>query len=203
MQLPSKVLEQAVEQIAQLPGIGRKTALRLALHLVYSKTPKALNLAKALENLYEGIKFCKICHNLSDSDVCSICSDTKRDTRKICVVEHTSDVIAIENTGQFNGLYHVLGGLITPMDGIGPNDLTIQDLVNRIKSQQTDELFFALSATIEADTTIFYIHKLVKDEIPLISTLSRGIGVGDEIQYTDDVTLARSIAHRVPYQLHN
>ena len=200
MDFSSKLLENAVQEIAQLPGIGRRTALRLALHLLKQPVEHTQSLAKALTSLREGIIFCDRCHNLSDAPTCEICSSPKRNKSILCVVEDIRDVIAIENTGQYNGLYHVLGGIISPMDGIGPQDLTINSLLEKVKNNEVSELIFALSATMEADTTNFYIYKLLKPFEIKTSTIARGIPVGDELEFTDEVTLGRSILARIPFE---
>jgi len=200
MDFSSKLLENAVQEIAQLPGIGRRTALRLALHLLKQPVEHTQSLAKALTSLREGIIFCDRCHNLSDAPTCEICSSPKRNKSILCVVEDIRDVMAIENTGQYNGLYHVLGGIISPMDGIGPQDLTINSLLEKVKNNEVSELIFALSATMEADTTYFYIYKLLKPFEIKTSTIARGIPVGDELEYTDEVTLGRSILARIPFE---
>ncbi|MDC6478651.1 recombination mediator RecR [Flavobacteriaceae bacterium] len=200
MDFSSKLLENAVQEIAQLPGIGRRTALRLALHLLKQPVEHTQSLAKGLTSLREGIIFCDRCHNLSDAPTCEICSSPKRNKSILCVVEDIRDVMAIENTGQYNGLYHVLGGIISPMDGIGPQDLTINSLLEKVKNNEVSELIFALSATMEADTTNFYIYKLLKPFEIKTSTIARGIPVGDELEFTDEVTLGRSILARIPFE---
>ena len=200
MDFSSKLLENAVQEIAQLPGIGRRTALRLALHLLKQPVEHTQSLAKALTSLREGIIFCDRCHNLSDAPTCEICSSPKRNKSILCVVEDIRDVMAIENTGQYNGLYHVLGRIISPMDGIGPQDLTINSLLEKVKNNEVSELIFALSATMEADTTNFYIYKLLKPFEIKTSTIARGIPVGDELEFTDEVTLGRSILARIPFE---
>ena len=200
MDFSSKLLENAVQEIAQLPGIGRRTALRLALHLLKQPVEHTQSLAKALTSLREGIIFCDRCHNLSDAPTCEICSSPKRNKSILCVVEDIRDVMAIENTGQYNGLYHVLGGIISPMDGIGPQDLTINSLLEKVKNNEVSELIFALSATMEADTANFYIYKLLKPFEIKTSTIARGIPVGDELEFTDEVTLGRSILARIPFE---
>ena len=197
MDFSSKLLENAVQEIAQLPGIGRRTALR---HLLKQPVEHTQSLAKALTSLREGIIFCDRCHNLSDAPTCEICSSPKRNKSILCVVEDIRDVMAIENTGQYNGLYHVLGGIISPMDGIGPQDLTINSLLEKVKNNEVSELIFALSATMEADTTNFYIYKLLKPFEIKTSTIARGIPVGDELEFTDEVTLGRSILARIPFE---
>ncbi len=201
MDFSSKLLENAVQEIAQLPGIGKRTALRLALHLLKQPVDHTQSLSNALTTLREGVIFCENCHNLSDATTCEICASPKRNKSLICVVEDIRDVMAIENTGQYNGLYHVLGGIISPMDGIGPQDLTIQSLVEKVKNNKVNELIFALSATMEADTTNFYMYKLLAPYEIKTSTIARGIPVGDELEYTDEVTLGRSILARIPFEV--
>ncbi|MDA9892767.1 recombination mediator RecR [Flavobacteriaceae bacterium] len=200
MDFSSKLLENAVQEIAQLPGIGKRTALRLALHLLKQPVDHTQSLSNALTALREGVIFCENCHNLSDATTCEICASPKRNKSLICVVEDIRDVMAIENTGQYNGLYHVLGGIISPMDGIGPQDLTIQSLIEKVKNNKVNELIFALSATMEADTTNFYMYKLLAPYEIKTSTIARGIPVGDELEYTDEVTLGRSILARIPFE---
>jgi recombination protein RecR len=200
MDFSSKLLENAVQEIAQLPGIGKRTALRLALHLLKQPVDHTQSLSNALTALREGVIFCENCHNLSDAITCEICASPKRNKSLICVVEDIRDVMAIENTGQYNGLYHVLGGIISPMDGIGPQDLTIQSLIEKVKKNKVNELIFALSATMEADTTNFYMYKLLAPYEIKTSTIARGIPVGDELEYTDEVTLGRSILARIPFE---
>lgn len=200
MDFSSKLLENAVQEIAQLPGIGKRTALRLALHLLKQPVNHTQSLSNALTALREGVIFCENCHNLSDATTCEICASPKRNKSLICVVEDIRDVMAIENTGQYNGLYHVLGGIISPMDGIGPQDLTIQSLIEKVKNNMVNELIFALSATMEADTTNFYMYKLLAPYEIKTSTIARGIPVGDELEYTDEVTLGRSILARIPFE---
>ncbi len=200
MEYGSKLLEKAVDHIAQLPGIGKRTALRLALHLLQRPETQALDLADALKSLRLEIQHCKKCNALSDDELCVICSDPRRDERLVCVVEDIRDVLAIEATAEYRGLYHVLGGKISPMDGIGPSDLSITGLVERLKTEVVDEVIFALSASMEGDTTQFYIHKQLKEFSVKCSTLARGLAVGDELQYADEITLGRSISNRVLLQ---
>ena len=200
MEFSSKLLENAVNQIAQLPGIGKRTALRLALHLLKLPKENTSHLTKALNDLREQINFCTSCHNLSDEPLCEICSNPARDDSILCVVEDIRDVIAIENTGQFKGYYHVLGGIISPIDGIGPKDLNLDSLEQKVKQGKLKEIIFALSATMEADTTNFYIYKILAPYEIKTSAIARGIPVGDELEYTDEVTLGRSILKRVPYE---
>ena len=200
MEFSSKLLENAVNQISQLPGIGKRTALRLALHLLKLPKENTSHLTKALNDLREQINFCTSCHNLSDVPLCEICSNPARDDSMLCVVEDIRDVIAIENTGQFKGYYHVLGGIISPIDGIGPKDLNLDSLEQKVKQGKLKEIIFALSATMEADTTNFYIYKILAPYEIKTSAIARGIPVGDELEYTDEVTLGRSILKRVPYE---
>jgi len=201
MEFSSKLLENAVNEMSQLPGIGKRTALRLVLHLLRQPEEQTKHLSKALQLMRSEIKFCKNCHNISDVELCEICSNTFRNEEIICVVEDIRDVMAIENTGSFRGMYHVLGGKISPMDGIGPNDLNIASLVEKIKKVKIKELIFALSSTMEGDTTNFYIYKQIRDMNVIISTIARGISVGDEIEYADEVTLGRSIINRIPFEV--
>lgn len=200
MEFSSKLLEKAVYEMSQLPGIGKRTALRLVLHLLKQPKEQTGLLSQALLNMREEIKFCQSCHNISDIDLCEICSNPARDHRLICVVEDIRDVMAIENTGQFRGIYHVLGGKISPIDGIGPSQLNIPTLVEKVKTGNIRELIFALSSTMEGDTTNFYIYRQIKDCEIITSTIARGISVGDELEYADEVTLGRSILHRVPFE---
>jgi recombination protein RecR len=200
MNFSSKLLENAVAEFAKLPGVGQKTALRLVLHLLNQEKADVEQFSHSISKLRDEIQFCRVCHNISDQPVCEICSSPKRDHSTICVVEDTRDVMAIQNTDQYNGVYHVLGGLISPMDGIGPSDLHVDTLVERIKGDDIKEVIFALSATMEGDTTIFYLHKKLKDYNINISTIARGIAFGGELEYVDEVTLGRSIVTRVPYE---
>ncbi|MBC7654881.1 MAG: recombination protein RecR [Oligoflexus sp.] len=200
MNFSSKLLENAVNEFGSLPGIGQKTALRLVLHLLNQDNAAVERFGNTLIHLKNNIKFCKNCNNISDLDICDICVSNKRDHSLICVVEDSRDVMAIENTNQYNGLYHVLNGLISPMDGVGPGDLTIEHLVARTQSQDISEIIFALSATMEGDTTIFYLNKKLHKENLKVSTLARGIAFGGEIEYADELTLGRSITTRVPYE---
>lgn len=197
-QYPSRLLENAVQEFSKLPGIGRKTALRLVLHLLRQEPAEVEQLAEALVTMIHEVKFCSVCHNISDTDVCPICSDARRDKATICVVENVQDVMAIENTLQYNGLYHVLGGLISPIDGIGPSNLEIASLVERIKSGEVKEVILALSSTMEGDTTNFYISRQLAPYPVTLSQIARGIPVGDELAYADEVTLGRSITNRIP-----
>lgn len=198
MEYPSKLIEEAVNQVAKLPGIGKKTALRLVLHMVKSKEENTLALTEALTNLRTNIRFCTICHTISDTDTCTICSSHKRDRTTVCVVDDVKDVMAIENTAQYTGLYHVLGGVISPLQGIGPADLKIESLVNRLNHGQSEikELILALSPTLEGDTTAFYINKRVKDLPIKVSVIARGVPVGGDLEYADEITLGRSITGR-------
>lgn len=197
---PSHLLENAVNELSKLPGIGKKTALRLALYLLRQKVSDVETFGNALIKLANEIKYCKICHNISDTDVCEICSSVKRDKSIVCVVEDVRDVMAIENTGQFYGVYHVLGGIISPIDGIGPDDLNIGSLINRVSEGSIKEVIMAFSTTVEGDTTNFFLYrKLISFSIS-ITMIARGISIGDDIEYTDQLTLGRSIIHRLPYE---
>lgn len=200
MDYSSKLLARAVDEIAQLPGIGKRSALRLALHLLKQPQAQTQHLTEALMALRSEINFCAKCHNLSDQPLCEICANPKRDATILCVVEDIRDVMAIESTSQFKGLYHVLGGIISPMEGVGPNDLTLDALVQRVKEEGVNEIIFALSATVDADTTNFYMYKLLGPLGVKISVIARGIPVGDELEYTDALTLGRSIQSRLPYE---
>lgn len=199
MEFSSKLLEKAVNEMAQLPGIGKRTALRLVLHLLKQPKEQTQFLTAALTTMREEIKFCNSCHNVSDVALCEICSNRARNHQIICVVEDVRDVMAIENTNQFKGIYHVLGGKISPIDGIGPSQLNINTLVEKSKTGEIEELIFALSSTMEGDTTNFYIYKQIKDLPIKTSTIARGIAVGDELEYADEVTLGRSIINRIPF----
>jgi len=200
MNFSSKLLESAVNEFSRLPGIGQKSALRLVLHLLNQSETDVSRFTEAMNQLKSEIKFCSECYNISDSKRCGICVSPKRDKSIICVVEDTRDVMAIENTGQFQGVYHVLGGLISPMDGVGPSDLRIDQLLDRLKDDGVQEIILALSATMEGDTTIFYLYKKIKDFNLRISTIARGIAFGGELEYVDEVTLGRSIVTRIPYE---
>ncbi len=200
MEFSSKLLEKAVNEMSQLPGVGKRTALRLVLHLLRQPKHQTIDLAEALSKLRNEIKFCKNCNNISDSELCEICANPLRNEEIICVVEDIRDVMAIENTSSFKGLYHVLGGKISPMDGVGPNDLNIQPLVDKVKQGKIKELIFALGSTMEGDTTNFYIYKQIQDFDIVTSTIARGISVGNELEYTDEVTLGRSIVNRIPFE---
>ena len=200
MEFSSKLLEHAVDEMSQLPGIGRRTALRLVLHLLRQPAEQTTRLTNAVRSLREEIKFCSNCHNISDATLCEICSNPKRDASLVCVVEDIRDVMAIENTGQYKGLYHVLGGKISPMEGVGPQDLTIDSLLQKVKQGGVEELIFALSSTMEGDTTNFYMYKQLEPFHIKTSTIARGIAVGDELEYADEVTLGRSILNRIPFE---
>ena len=197
---PSRLLEQAVREFASLPGIGNKTALRLVLHLLKQETEDVENFAHAMIELKKNIHHCRICQNISDTEVCEICSNPNRSRDQICVVENIRDVMAIENTHQYTGLYHVLGGIISPIDGVGPGDLTIDQLEMRLKSGGTTEVILALSTTMEGDTTNFYIFKKMQPYQVKVTTLARGVAIGDELEYADEITLGRSIADRTPFE---
>jgi recombination protein RecR len=200
MEFSSKLLERAVNEMSQLPGIGKRTALRLVLHMLKQPKEQTLVLSQALQSMRNDIKFCKSCNNISDVELCEICSNPNRNGEIVCVVEDIRDVMAIENTSSFKGLYHVLGGKISPMDGIGPNDLNIESLVKKVKEGSIKELIFALSSTMEGDTTNFYIFKQIQNCDIVISTIARGISVGDELEYADEITLGRSILNRIPFE---
>jgi recombination protein RecR len=200
MDFSSKLLEIAVNEMSQLPGIGKRTALRLVLHLLKQPPSQTSELAAALEKMRSEINFCNNCHNISDTALCEICANPNRNEQLICVVEDIRDVMAIENTSQYRGHYHVLGGKISPMDGIGPGDLNITTLVEKVKSGKVEELIFALSSTMEGDTTNFYIYKQIESYDILSTTIARGIAVGDELEYADEVTLGRSILNRIPFE---
>ena len=197
-QYPSVLLEKAVAEFSKLPGIGRKTALRLVLHLLRQPQEHAEAFAEAVRHVRSDIKYCKVCHNISYTDICPICSDSRRDATTVCVVENIQDVMAVENTQQYFGVYHVLGGIISPMDGIGPGNLEIQSLVDRVAQGQIKEVILALSSTMEGDTTTFYISRQLKPYAVKVSVIARGIAVGNELEYTDEVTLGRSILDRTP-----
>ena len=199
MNYPSKVLERAVDEMANLPGIGKRTALRLVLHMLNRPKSQTTALAEALDKLVDEVKYCQKCHTISDQDICEICINPLREHDIVCVVEDVRDVMAIENTGQFKGTYHVLGGKISPMEGVGPSQLNIASLVERAKSGEIKEIILALSSTMEGDTTVFYIYRQLKDYNIQFSTIARGLGVGDELEYADEATLVRSIQYRVPY----
>ncbi len=199
MNFPSKLIENAVEELAKLPGIGRKTALRLALHLLKEESEETFSLAEALVKMRTEVKHCKTCHNISDTEICSICSNPLRDRNLLCVVSDIRDVIAIENTAQYKGLYHVLGGVISPIEGIGPSDLHIESLLERLPNSEVKELLLAISPTMEGDTTAFYLTRKLRDYDVRITTIARGVPVGGELEYTDEITLGRSIVERTVY----
>ena len=199
MNFPSKVLEKAVEEISSLPGIGKKSALRLALHLLRVPESQGMALGKAIQKLVTDIKYCRECHNFSDEDICEICSNHKRNDEVLCIVEDVRDVMAIENTAKFNGKYLVLGGKISPMEGIGPHQLNISSIERKLNEGKVKELIFALSATMEGDTTAYYLYKKFKEFPVTFSTIARGISVGDELEYADEISLGRSIVNRLPY----
>ncbi len=199
MQFSSKLIEDAVNQISKLPGIGKKTALRLVLHLLKREEVETLALSEALTKLRTEIRYCQTCHNISDKEICTICTSHRRDQSIICVVENLPDLMAVENTAQYNGVYHILGGIISPIDGIGPDDLKIESLVQRVSNNNISEIILALSPTMEGDTTSFYITKKLKGNNIKISTIARGVPIGGELEYTDEITLGRSILSRVDY----
>ncbi|GAA4148422.1 recombination mediator RecR [Sphingobacterium kyonggiense] len=200
MNFSSKLLEQAVEEFSKLPGVGKKTALRLVLHLLKQSDADVSKFTQSLDRLKSEIRYCRTCFNISDQEVCEICASLKRDHSLVCVVEDTRDVMAIENTNQYHGVYHVLGGLISPMEGVGPADLKIESLIERIRNSELKEVILALSATMEGDTTIFYLYRKLREFNIQISTIARGISFGGELEYVDEITLGRSIATRVPYE---
>ena len=200
MEFSSKLLEKAVNEMAQLPGIGKRTTLRLVLHLLKQPSDQTRFLSESLLTMRNDIRFCTSCHNISDTELCQICANTARNHQLICVVEDIRDVMAIENTGQYKGIYHVLGGKISPIDGVGPSQLNINSLIEKVNSGQVKELIFALSSTMEGDTTNFYIYKQITSTDLILSTIARGIAVGDELEYADEVTLGRSILQRVPFE---
>jgi recombination protein RecR len=199
-EFPSRLLENAVNEFASLPGIGRKTAFRLVMNLLRRNSDDVKRFGESIIKLHSEIHYCKVCNNISDTEICNICSDTKRDKKVVCVVENIQDVMAIENTRQFNGLYHVLGGIISPIDGIGPSDLKIDSLEEKVKSGGIREIIFALSTTMEGDTTNYYLYKRLNKYDLILTTLARGVAVGDELEYTDEITLGRAINNRNPYQ---
>ena len=196
----SSLLENAVNEFARLPGIGKKTALRLVLHLIKKDVAEVKNFSEAIQKMREEIKFCSRCHNIADKELCNICSNNLRRQEMICVVENIRDVIAIESTQQYNGLYHVLGGIISPLDGVGPDQLQIETLVERVKNEECEEIIFALSPNIQGDTTIYYIQKKLKTLPCKVTTISRGIAFGGELEYADEMTLARSLTNRLPIE---
>ncbi len=199
LQYPSKLLNRAVEEFSRLPGIGRKTALRLVLYMLRQNVEVSDAFAEAIKTLRHDVKYCKLCHNICDNEICDICSNPRRDSSIICVVENVQDVLAVENTQQYSGLYHVLGGVISPVDGIGPNNIEIQSLVDRVKQGVVKEVILALSPTMEGDTTNFYISRRLADSNVKLSVIARGVTVGDELEYTDEVTLGRSILNRTEF----
>ncbi len=199
LQYPSKLLNRAVEEFSRLPGIGRKTALRLVLYMLRQNVEVSDAFAEAIKTLRHDVKYCKLCHNICDNEICDICSNPRRDSSIICVVENVQDVLAVENTQQYSGLYHVLGGVISPVDGIGPNNIEIQSLVDRVKQGGVKEVILALSPTMEGDTTNFYISRRLADSNVKLSVIARGVTVGDELEYTDEVTLGRSILNRTEF----
>jgi recombination protein RecR len=199
-EFPSRLLENAVNEFASLPGIGRKTAFRLVMNLLRREPGEVKRFGETLISLHESVHYCKICHNISDDEICSICSDEKRDRSLICVVENIQDVMAIENTRQYKGVYHVLGGIISPVDGIGPYDLNIVSLEDKVKNGGVREIILALSTTMEGDTTNYYLYRKLYNYDILITTLARGVAIGDELEYTDEITLGRAIKNRNPYQ---
>ena len=200
MNFPSKLLENAVNEMSQLPGIGKRTALRLVLFLLQQPRKQTLELSSSLVSLIEKVILCKVCNNISDKELCDICLSNKRDKSIICVVEDIRDIMALESTGQYSGMYHVLGGKISPVEGVGPNQLNINSLIDRLRNEKISELIFALSATMEGDTTNFYIYRQLEDTDIKITTIARGVSVGNELEYTDEVTLGRSIIKRVPFE---
>lgn len=199
MNFPSKLIENAVEELAKLPGIGRKTALRLALHLLKEESEDTFSLAESLVKMRTEVKHCRQCHNISDTDICSICANPLRDKSVLCVVSDIRDVIAIENTSQYKGLYHVLGGVISPLEGVGPSDLQIESLLERLPKSEVKELLLAISPTMEGDTTAFYLTRKLRNQNLRITTIARGVPVGGELEYTDEITLGRSIVERTAY----
>lgn len=200
MNFPSRLIENAVNEFTKLPGIGRKTALRFVLHLLKQSDKDVAGFSETFLKLKLELKYCKSCHNISDRELCDICANPKRDHSLVCVVEDIRDVMAIENTAQYSGIYHILGGIISPMDGIGPSDLHIESLVEKVKQGEIKEVIMALSTTMEGDTTNFYIYKKLKECNVTVSTIARGVSVGDELEYADEVTLGRSIINRTPYE---
>jgi len=196
----SRLLEEAVNEFSRLPGIGRRSALRLALHLLRQDESRSDALGNAILRLRGNIRYCNRCHNISDEELCSLCADPKRDNTILCVVEDIRDVMAIENTSQFRGVYHVLGGIISPMDGIGPNDLNIESLIVRTETEDIQEIIMAMPATTEGDTTNYYLYKKLKGKVPAISAISRGVAIGDELEFADEITLGKSIINRIPYE---
>jgi recombination protein RecR len=198
---PSGLIEAAVNEFASLPGIGQKTALRMVLHLLKQEPVVLENFGQAIIKLGTDLRFCRICHNICDGELCGVCADKKRDQTTICVVESIKDVMIIENTQQYRGVYHILGGIISPMDGLGPSDLNISSLEERLKQGGVQEIILALSATMEGDTTNFYLYRRLSVYNPVFSTLARGVSIGDELEYTDEVTLGRSLVNRIPFSV--
>ena len=201
MEIPSSLVQNAVDEIAQLPGIGRRSALRIVLHLLRQPKDFSARLSSAIATLRQQIRYCNTCHNISDAEQCNICANPMRERNIICIVEDIRDVMAIESTGQFKGLYHVLGGKIAPIEGIGPQQLTIDALITRVEQENIDEIIFALSSTMEGDTTNYYIFKKLSAFELRFSAISRGIGIGDELEYADELTLGRSISQRIPFEI--
>jgi recombination protein RecR len=199
MNFPSRLIENAVNEFAKFPGVGRKTALRFVLHLLKQQANEVAGFSESMLKLKQELKYCKSCHNISDRDICDICSSHKRDHALVCVVEDIRDVMAIENTQQYNGIYHILGGIISPLDGIGPNELNIESLVEKVMRGEIKEVIMALSTTMEGDTTNFYIYKKLSPYTITVSTIARGVSIGDELEYADEVTLGRSIVNRTLY----
>ena len=199
-QYPSKLLEHAIQELSILPGVGRKTALRFALYLLNQDKDAVHAFSDSLTHLRDDVKHCKVCHNISDTEICNICSSTRRDRSLICVVENIHSVMSIENTGQYNGLYHVLGGVISPMDGVGPSNLELDSLFKRVEEEDVKEIILALNPTMEGDTTNFYISRRLQNSNVKITLLARGVSVGDDLEYTDEITLGRSITGRVPFK---
>lgn len=201
MELSSKYLQKAVDQMSTLPGVGKRTALRLVLHLLKEDKNAVLEFADSFVTMVSNVKECKQCHNISDYEICEICANSKRDMSTICVVQDIRDILAIENTMQYKGMYHVLGGIISPMEGVGPNDLNVDSLIERSNKDYTKEVILALSATMEGDTTNFYLFKKLSESGVNVSVISRGIGIGSELEYTDEITLGRSIVNRSPFEI--
>ncbi|HLO92653.1 MAG TPA: recombination mediator RecR [Lentimicrobium sp.] len=197
---PSKLLEEAISEFVKLPGIGRRTALRLALWLLKQDSSKSHALGKSIINLRDNITYCKSCHNIADTELCNICSNPARDNKIICVVEDIRDFMAVENTNQFKGVYHILGGIISPMEGIGPQDINIDSLLSKTNTGEIREVIMALPSTTEGDTTAFYIFRKIKENVPVISVISRGVAIGDDLEYADEVTLGKSIRNRIPFE---
>lgn len=196
---PSRLLEEAIAELVRLPGIGRRTALRLALWLLKQDSSRSEALGKAIINLRTNITYCRICHNIADEETCNICADNRRDHQIVCVVEDIRDVMAIENTNQYRGVYHILGGVISPMEGIGPQDIRIESLIGKVETTDVKEVIMALPSTTEGDTTAFYIFRKIQSKVPVISAISRGIAIGDDLEYADEITLGKSIRNRVPF----